>query len=181
MDRASGFPAPSGGAAMLQMGARGARYDGCCAARLSPDTDVSPDLRPGIAYRLQYRIPASKTVPNVYPEFGEFREMPQVFATGFMVALIEQACLLAVKPFLDWPREQTVGTHVNLSHLAATPPGHLVTVRCEVTEVEGRRIRFRASAHDENDLISEGTHERTVIDFERFNRRLEPKKRTSAP
>ncbi|HEX4583897.1 MAG TPA: thioesterase family protein [Burkholderiaceae bacterium] len=138
---------------------------------------MSPDLRPGITYRLQYTVPDTKTVPHVYREFGEFQQMPEVFATGFMVALVEQACLLAVKPYLDWPTEQTVGTHVNLSHLAATPPGHLITVECEVTGVEGRRIRFRASARDENDLISEGTHERTVIDFERFNRRLESKKK----
>jgi fluoroacetyl-CoA thioesterase len=142
---------------------------------------VSPDLRPGISYRLQYTVPDAKTVPNIYPEFGEFQQMPQVFATGFMVALVEQACLLAVKPYLDWPREQTVGTHVNLSHLAATPPGHRVTVECEVTEVRGRRIRFSASARDETDLISEGTHERTVIDFERFNQRLEPKKKAPGP
>jgi fluoroacetyl-CoA thioesterase len=136
---------------------------------------MSPDLRPGIRYRFQYRVPASKTVPSIYPEFDEFQQMPEVFATGFMVALIEHACLLAVKPYLDWPREQTVGTHVNVSHLAATPPGHQVTVDCEVTEVDGRRIRFRVSARDEADLISEGTHERTVIDFDRFNRRLTTK------
>src|SRR5271169_889310 len=142
---------------------------------------MSPELRPGIRLQLQYKVPDAKTVPNIYPEFAEFQQMPEVFATGFMVALIEQACLLAVKPYLDWPTEQTVGTHVNLSHLAATPPGHVVTVECEVTEVDGRRIRFRASARDENDLISEGTHERTVIDFDRFNRRLEPKKRPSVP
>jgi len=142
---------------------------------------MSPELRRGIRFHLQYKVPDGKTVPNIYPEFAEFQQMPEVFATGFMVALIEQACLLAVKPYLDWPTEQTVGTHVNLSHLAATPPGHVVTVECEVTEVDGRRIRFRASARDENDLISEGTHERTVIDFDRFNRRLEPKKRPSVP
>jgi fluoroacetyl-CoA thioesterase len=120
-----------------------------------------------------------KTVPNVYREFGEFQQMPEVFATGFMVALIEQACLLAVKPYLDWPREQTVGTQVNLSHVAATPPGHVVTVECEVTEVEGRRIRFRVSARDERDLISEGSHERTVIDRQRFDQRLESKKQAT--
>ena len=142
---------------------------------------MSPELRPGIRFQLQYKVPDAKTVPNIYAEFAEFQQMPEVFATGFMVALIEQACLLAVKPYLDWPTEQTVGTHVNLSHLAATPPGHVVTVECEVTEVNGRRIRFRASARDESDLISEGTHERTVIDFDRFNRRLEPKKRASVP
>jgi len=143
--------------------------------RFAPD--VSPDLRPGITFRLRYEVPAEKTVPNVYPEFAEFRQMPEVFATGFLVALIEQACLLAVKPYLDWPREQTVGTHVDLSHVAATPPGQVVTVECQVIEVQGRRIRFRASARDEADLISEGTHERTVIDFARFNQRLESKKK----
>jgi len=137
---------------------------------------VNPQLRPGISYRLQYKVPADKTVPHIYPEFAEFRQMPEVFATGFMVSLIEGACLLAIKPYLDWPREQTVGTHVNFSHLAPTPPGQLVTVDCEVTEVDGRRIRFRASARDESDLISEGTHERMVIDFERFNQRLNGKK-----
>jgi fluoroacetyl-CoA thioesterase len=142
---------------------------------------MSSDLRPGIAYRLEYRIPPAKTVPNIYPEFAEFRQMPDVFATGFMVALIEHACLLAVKPYLDWPREQTVGTYVNLSHLAATPPGQVVTVECEVVEVDGRRIRFRASARDESDLISEGTHERTVIDVERFNRRLASKAKAPGP
>jgi fluoroacetyl-CoA thioesterase len=141
---------------------------------------MNPDLRPGIAYRLEYRVPATKTVPNIYPEFAELRQMPEVFATGFMVALIEHACLLAVKPYLDWPREQTVGTHVNLSHMAATPPGHVVTVQCEVTEVDGRRIRFRVSARDEADLISEGTHERTVIDVARFQRRLDPKTKATA-
>ena len=107
--------------------------------------------------------------------------MPEAFATGFMVSLIEGACLLAIKPYLDWPREQSVGTHVSFSHLAATPPGHVVTIDCEVTEVDGRRIRFRATARDENDLISEGTHQRTVIDLARFNQRLDQKKRTPGP
>jgi fluoroacetyl-CoA thioesterase len=137
---------------------------------------VNPQLRPGLTYRLQYKVPAEKTVPHIYPEFTEFRQMPDVFATGFMVSLIEGACLLAIKPYLDWPREQTVGTHVSFSHLAPTPPGQVVTIDCEVTAVEGRRIRFRASARDESDLISEGTHERTVIDLDRFNLRLDAKK-----
>lgn len=137
---------------------------------------MSPDLRPGLTYRLQYRVPAGKTVPHLYPEFEEFQQMPRVFATGFMVGLVERACQLAIKPCLDWPREQSVGIHVNLSHLAATPPGQLVTVECVVTEVNGRRISFRASARDEADLISEGTHERAVIDAARFDERLAAKR-----
>jgi len=89
---------------------------------------------------------------------------------------MEGACQLAIKPYLDWPREQSLGTHVSFSHLAATPPGLTIRVRCEVIEVEGRRVRFQASAHDGHDLISEGTHERFVIDVDRFNERLSSKR-----
>jgi fluoroacetyl-CoA thioesterase len=138
---------------------------------------MSPDLKPGIRHTFRYTLPADKTVPHLYPEFTEFREMPDVFATGFLVGLIEATCQLAIKPYLDWPREQSVGTHVDFSHLAATPPGMTITVECEVIEVEGRKVRFRASAHDGVDLISEGTHERTVIDAARFNARLAAKRR----
>lgn len=137
---------------------------------------MSPDLKPGIRHQFRYTVPDDKTVPNLYPEFAEFREMPEVFATGFMIGLIEGACQLAIKPYLDWPREQSLGTHVNFSHLAATPPGLTVTVDCEVIAVDGRRVTFRATAHDGHDLISEGTHERVVIDVTRFAERVSRKK-----
>lgn len=137
---------------------------------------MSPDLKPGIRHQFRYTVPDDKTVPNLYPEFAEFREMPEVFATGFMVGLIEAACQLAIKPYLDWPREQSLGTHVSFSHLAATPPGLTVTIECEVIAVEGRKVAFRATAHDGHDLISEGTHERVVIDAARFAERVARKK-----
>ena len=137
---------------------------------------MHPDLKPGITHQLRYTVPATKTVPKLYPEFAEFQDMPEVFATGFMVGLIEGACLLAIKPFLDWPREQSVGTHVNFSHLAATPPGMTVTVDCEVIAVDGRKVKFSTRAHDGLDLISEGTHERMIIDAGKFNERLDGKK-----
>lgn len=137
---------------------------------------MSPDLKPGIRHQFRYTVPDNKTVRNLYPEFAEFREMPEVFATGFMVGLIEGACQLAIKPYLDWPREQSLGTHVDFSHLAATPPGLTVTVDCEVIAVDGRRVTFRASAHDGHDLISEGRHERVVIDVARFVERVSRKK-----
>jgi fluoroacetyl-CoA thioesterase len=136
---------------------------------------MSPELKPGITLTLDYVVGANKTVPQLYPEWKEFSEMPEVFATGFLVGLLEGVCLLSIKPYLDWPREQSVGTHVNFSHLAATPPGLTVRVSCEVIEVEGRRVRFRATAHDGHDLVSEGTHERVVIDTEKFNRKLRHK------
>jgi fluoroacetyl-CoA thioesterase len=137
---------------------------------------MSPQLQPGITYRFTYTVPDSKTVPRLYPEFAEFQDMPEVFATGFLVGLMEGACQLAIKPCLDWPAEQSVGTHVNFSHLAATPPGLTITVDCEVIAVEGRKVTFRARAHDGHDLISEGTHERMVIDAARFNQKLAAKR-----
>jgi fluoroacetyl-CoA thioesterase len=139
---------------------------------------MSPDLKPGISFDFEYTVPDDKTVPNLYPEWQEFREMPDVFATGFLVGLMEGACQLSIKPYLDWPREQSVGTHVNFSHLAATPPGLTVRVHCEVVAVAGRKISFRASAHDGHELISEGTHERVIIDAARFYEKLATKRRT---
>ena len=133
------------------------------------------NLKPGIKSQFRYVVRADKTVPDLYPEFAEFQDMPRVFATGFMIGLIEGACQLAIKPYLDWPREQSVGTHVNFSHLAATPPGLTVTVDCEIIAVDGRKITFKARAHDGVDLISEGTHERVVIDPARFNAKLAAK------
>jgi fluoroacetyl-CoA thioesterase len=137
---------------------------------------MHPDLKPGLRGEFHYTVPPTKTVPHLYPEFAEFREMPDVFATGFLVGLMEGACQLVIKPYLDWPREQSVGTHVNFSHLAATPPGLTVIVLSEVIAVEGRKITFRATAHDGHDLISEGTHERMVIDVARFSSRLQGKR-----
>ncbi len=80
-------------------------------------------LKPGIESELSFRIPESKTVPALYPESAEFQAMPGVFATGFLVGFIEWACIQAVNPHLDWPEEQTVGTRIDVTHVAATPPG----------------------------------------------------------
>jgi fluoroacetyl-CoA thioesterase len=132
-------------------------------------------LKPGIEHELQFRVPASKTVPALYPESPEFREMPEVFATGFMVGFLEWACIAAVKPHLDWPQEQNVGTHINVSHLAATPPGLVVTAKVKLVEVDGRRLVFEVEAHDGVDVIAKGTHERFVIDRDRFAKKTRQK------
>ena len=89
----------------------------------------------------------------------------------------EWACIELMKPHLDWPREQTLGTHVNLSHIAATPPGLTVEIRARLAAVEGRKLVFAVRAHDGVDTISEGTHERHVIDAERFERKVAAKAR----
>lgn len=129
-------------------------------------------LKPGIQYVHQFKVPASKTVPALYPESTEFVCMPEVFATGFMVGLLEWACINAINPHLDWPNEQTVGTHVNVSHEAATPPGLAVTTKVELIAVEGRNLTFSVEAHDGVDLISKGTHERFIINKATFEAKV---------
>ena len=136
---------------------------------------MKPTLKPGLTYQFRFTVPASKTVPQLYPESVLFQEMPRVLATGYLVGLMEWACIEAVKPHLDWPREQSLGTHVSLSHLAATPPGLTITVDVRLDRVEGRKLSFTLSAHDGVDKLSEGTHERHVIDAARFNQKVAKK------
>ena len=132
-------------------------------------------LRPGLTHEFRFTIPATKTVPYLYPESQAFREMPEVLATGYMVGLLEWACIEAINPHLDWPREQSLGTHINVSHLAATPPGLTVTVDVRLDRIDKRRLFFTVSAHDGVDRIAEGTHERVVIDAGRFQEKVAEK------
>ena len=132
-------------------------------------------LQPGLTFEFKFRVPENKTVPHLYPEAPEFQVMPRVLATGYMVGLLEWACLRAIIPHLDWPNEQSVGTLVNFTHSAATPPGMTVTVRGKLEKVEGRKLSFSLVADDGIDKISEGTHERFVIDAAKFNSKLAEK------
>ena len=91
----------------------------------------------------------------------------KVFATPMMIGMIEKACFDSVQPYLE-EGKGTVGTHVNVSHLAATPVGMKVTAECELIEIDGRRLVFKVSARDERGLIGEGTHERFIIDTVKF-------------
>jgi fluoroacetyl-CoA thioesterase len=129
-------------------------------------------LKPGIRYEHRLIVPPSKTVPALYPEAEEFLVMPEVFATGFLVGFLEWACIKAVIPHLDWPEEQSVGTHIDVSHEAATPPGLEVTASVELIGVEGRKLIFAVSAHDGVDLISRGRHERFIINKEKFDAKM---------
>jgi fluoroacetyl-CoA thioesterase len=133
-------------------------------------------LLPGLEGTFRYRVTASKTVPRIYEEAPDFQMMPEVLATGYLVALAEWACIELIKPHLDWPREQSLGTHVNLSHTAATPPGFTVEIHTCLKAVAGRKLVFEVSARDGVDAISEGTHERHVIDAARFASKVEGKR-----
>ncbi len=130
---------------------------------------MKPSLQPGLRHQFRYTVPANKTVPHLYPESESFQQMPQVLATGFMVGLMEWACIEAIKPHLDWPDEQSLGTLVNFTHLAATPPGLTITVDVTLDRIDGRRLCFSVVAHDGVDRITEGTHERVIINKKNFD------------
>ena len=132
-------------------------------------------LKPGIEYTHKFRISSSKTVPALYPESEEFLAMPEVFATGYMIGLIEWTCIKAINPHLDWPREQSVGIHIDVSHIAATPPGLEVTTKVKLIEVDGRKLVFEVEAHDGVDLITRGKHERFIINKEKFDEKMKEK------
>jgi predicted thioesterase len=97
-----------------------------------------------------------------------------VFATPEMVRLMERAAVNALKPHLA-TGQQSVGTLVNVRHLAATPVGATVTARAELIAVDGRRLTFKVTAHDGTDLIGEGTHGRALIDLARFEAKVKAK------
>jgi fluoroacetyl-CoA thioesterase len=140
---------------------------------------MKPTLKAGLRHRFSYQVPENKTVPYTYPEAPEIAAMPKVFATGFMIVLMEWTCTQLLAPHLD-PGEGSLGVRVDVSHLAATPPGMTVTVDAEVADVVGNRVGFTVKAHDGVDLIGEGRHERFVILWDKFNARVAAKAKKAA-
>jgi len=136
-------------------------------------------LTPGLTHRFSYRVPDNKTVPHLYPEVADFQAMPRVFATGFMVGLMEWACMQLMAPHLD-AGEGSLGVHIDVNHTAATPPGFPVTVEVECTEVVGKKVSFKVKAHDGVDQIGAGRHERFVVAWDKFNAGVADKARRVA-
>ena len=101
-------------------------------------------------------------------------EGPRVLATPNMIGLMERACRDTVLPQLETGYD-TVGTHVNVFHLAAAPIGATVNITAEITEVVERRVEFRVEAWDEKEKIGEGTHQRAIINVAKFAARMAEK------
>ncbi len=135
---------------------------------------MKASLKSGLKHQLVFKVTDKKTVPALYPESDGFVSMPAVFATGFMVGLFEWCCTELLAMHLD-EGEGSLGTQVNFSHEAATPPGLTVTVDCEITEVDGKRVKFTVTGHDGVDRIGGGTHERFVINRAKFDERVAAK------
>lgn len=128
-------------------------------------------LAAGLTHQQTLTVAERHTVPLVAPDWPGFADMPPVFATAMMIGFIEQTCIEALRPFLS-AAQRTVGTHVDVSHSAATPVGMQVTASVELLEVEGRSLLFKVECRDEAGLIGEGLHRRAIIDLERFTQRL---------
>ena len=106
-------------------------------------------------------------------------EGARVLATPALIMLLEMTARNSILPLLE-PGHDSVGTEVNVRHLAATPMGMEVTFRTEAISVDGRRVRFKVEAFDEKEQIADGTHERFVVHVERFAKRLTEKAAPSA-
>jgi fluoroacetyl-CoA thioesterase len=131
-------------------------------------------LHPGMQEALEFEVSEGKTVPALYPESAEFQEFPEVFATGYMVGLMEWCCVRSLAPALE-AGEGSLGTAINVTHVAATPPGSKVRVTATVESVRGRQVTWHVIARDDIDVIGEGKIGRTVVGWTGFKRRLAAK------
>jgi predicted thioesterase len=125
-------------------------------------------LQPGLSGTAQLTVGEEHTAPRV----GSGRV--HVLATPVMINLIEAAALEAIERLLP-AGHQSLGTLLNVRHIAATPVGMRVTACAEVVSVEGRTVRFRVEARDDNELIGDGTHERVVVNVAKFDQRVQRK------
>lgn len=135
---------------------------------------MKPSLTAGLKHSFSYQVPPTKTVPHLYEEAPQLQAMPDVFATGFMVGLMEWTCVQLLEPHLD-EGEGSLGVHIDVSHKAATPVGFTITVEAECIELRGPRAKFSVRAHDGVDEIGAGTHERFIVGWDRFNRGIAAK------
>ena len=126
------------------------------------------DLPAGLTGTAELMVGEQHTAPRIGS--GRIR----VLATPVMINLIEAAALAAVEQSLP-EHHQSLGTHLDVTHVAATPVGMKVRATAEVIKVEGRTIYFRVRCDDERELIGEGTHERVVVNVERFDARVQAK------
>jgi len=136
---------------------------------------MNPNLKPGLRHVQTLRVDDLLTVPAIARAFPSFIDMPPVFATAYLVGFVEWTCIELLRPHLA-PNERSVGTHIDISHVAATPVGITVSAQVELIEVRGRVLRFRVSCRDEVEPIGAGLHERTLIDHARFCARIENKR-----
>jgi fluoroacetyl-CoA thioesterase len=125
-------------------------------------------VKPGLRGEVGLVVSGEHTAPRVGSG------AVSVLATPVMINLMEAAALAAVERFLP-PGYQSLGTVLNVRHIAATPVGMRVSASATLEKVDGRTLAFRVEAHDERELIGDGTHERVVVNVEKFDQRVKRK------
>jgi fluoroacetyl-CoA thioesterase len=132
------------------------------------------DLKAGMKHAETIEVEERITVSEVVGVFAPGTDMPPVLATAYMIGFVEWTCMRLLEPHLE-PQHRSLGTLVNLSHKAATPVGMKVTAEVTLESVESRRLHFSVVCRDEVEVISEGQHERYVVDVDRFLKGIEKK------
>lgn len=125
-------------------------------------------IEPGLTGHAEMVVGTSDTAPRIGSG-----HIP-VLATPKMITLIEEAALAAVEHLLP-AGKQSLGTHLDVTHIAATPVGMTVKAEAKLVQVEGRKLMFTVEARDEMDLIGEGRHERVVVTAASFQKRVDEK------
>ena len=132
--------------------------------------ELAAALKPGLTGRAELVVGEEHTAPRV----GSGRV--HVLATPVMINLFEAAALAAIEHLLP-AGHQSLGTHLDVRHIAATPVGMTAYASAELVKIEGRTLSFRVEARDEAELIGDGVHERVVVNVERFDQRVQRKVR----
>lgn len=135
-------------------------------------------MRAGLAIgdRTTFRrvVRPEEVVPRLFADARTMDDMPHVLASAYMVGMFEWACVEQIAPFYE-TGEGSLGTGFELTHVAPTPPGLMITVDTEIESIDGKFIWFKVRGHDGIDMIGEGRHQRAVVDWERFNLRVSKK------
>ncbi|MFZ0836004.1 MAG: thioesterase family protein [Xanthobacteraceae bacterium] len=129
-------------------------------------------LRPGLTGSAGLLVGSEHTAPSIGSG------VIPVLGTPVMINLMEAAALAAAEHLLP-PGHQSLGIHLDVRHIAATPIGMRVRATAELTQVEGRTLTFRVEAHDERETIGDGTHQRVVVNVARFDQRVRAKAATA--
>lgn len=135
---------------------------------LSPQPPATVPLQPGLSAEVQTVVSSANTAQALGSG-----AVP-VFATPALVALLEQAAVVALAPALP-PGQTSVGVRVDVQHLAATPIGMTVRGQATLVAIEGRRLTLAVAAYDDVEQVAAGTHERVLVDIERFLARVQKK------
>jgi predicted thioesterase len=129
---------------------------------------MSEELKAGLSHEMERQVSEDLSAQKVFPH------VPNVYATRAMVGHFEEVCAEMVLPYLG-EGEQTVGIGMKFSHTAATPIGMKVRFTAKLVEVEGRKLTFEVEGFDEVEKIGQATHDRFIINAEKFNSKLAEK------